>query len=177
MGIKNQQSIEETPFAQSNSGYTMHSMLLRIYSLEEEVSIMANARNKTSTGMDVMGNKLLKYCCSVESSPLEILFKSCMNLSYFPEQFKIAKIIPTFKEGSKDDFSNDRPIFLLPAILRVFELIIFKRVYSYVKQFKLLMTSLDSGKKTIYSLACVMEQIRASKDQRITSHTLAFSSI
>ena len=61
-----------------------------------------------------------------------------MNLSYFSEQFKIAIIIPIFKEGNKDDFLNDRPISLLPAISKVFERIIFERVYSYVEKFKLL---------------------------------------
>ena len=138
VGIKNQQSIEKTPFAQNNSGYTMHSMFLRRTSVEEVISIISNAKNKTSTGVDGISNRLLKYCCSVVSSPLEILFNRCMNLSYFPDQFKIAKIIPIFKEGNKDDFSNYRPISLLPAISKVFERIIFKRAYSYVEKFKLL---------------------------------------
>ena len=107
-------------------------------SLEEVLSIIPNAENKTSTGVDGISNKLIKYRCSVVSSPSEILFNRCKNLSYFPEQFKIIKNFPIFKEGNKDDFSNYRPISSLPAISRVFERIIFKRVYSYVEKFKLL---------------------------------------
>ena len=137
VGMKNQQSIEKTPFAQNNSGYTMHSMFLRRTSVGEVVSIITSAKNKTSTGVGVISNKLLKYCCSVVSFPLEILFNRCINPSYFPEQFKIAKIIPIFKGGNKDYFSNFRPISLLLAISKVFERIIFKRVYSYVEKFKL----------------------------------------
>ena len=116
----------------------MHSMFLRRTSVEEVLSIISNAENKTSTGVDGISNKLIKYSFSVVSSPLEILFNRCKNLSYFPEQFKITKNFPIFKEGNKDDFSNYRPISLLPAISRVFERIIFKRVYSYVEKLKLL---------------------------------------
>ena len=126
----------------------MHSMFLRRTSVEGVIPIISNAKNKTSTGVDGISNRLLKYCCSVVSSPLEILFNRCMNLTYFSDQFKIAKIIPIFKEGNKDDFSNYRPISLLPAISKCLSESFLNGYILMSKNSSCLMTtSLDSGKK------------------------------
>ena len=65
-------------------------------------------------------------------------FQQVNKPEFFSEQFKIAKLIPFFTEGEKDNFSDYRPISLLPVISKVFERIIFKRVNSYVEKFKIL---------------------------------------
>ena len=47
-----------------------------------------------------------------------------MTLGSFPNVFKIAKVKPLFKKGSKTDPSNYRPISLLPFLSKVFERIV-----------------------------------------------------
>ena len=55
----------------------------------------------------------------------------------FPEQLKIAKVIPIFKKGDAPIFSNYRPISILPAISKVFEKIMFNQLHKHFKRNKL----------------------------------------
>ena len=46
---------------------------------------------------------------------------------------KLATVIPIYKAKIKDDFSNNRPISLLPALSKVMEKVIHKRAYSFLE--------------------------------------------
>ena len=47
--------------------------------------------------------------------------QSFHDIRKFPDASKIAKVNPLFKQGSKTDSSNYRPISLLPLLSKVFE--------------------------------------------------------
>ena len=44
---------------------------------------------------------------------------------------KIAKVIPMFKTGTKTDFTNDRPISLLPQFSKILEKLFLTRINSF----------------------------------------------
>ena len=50
----------------------------------------------------------------------------------FPSVLKTAKIVPVFKEDSKLDYSNYRPIFLLSNVEKILEKLMFKRLYTFL---------------------------------------------
>jgi len=50
----------------------------------------------------------------------------------FPEKLKYALIKPIFKNGDRNNVSNYRPIFLLPAFSKVFERVLYVRMYQYL---------------------------------------------
>ena len=56
--------------------------------------------------------------------PLKRLINLSFKTGFFPEQFKIAKVVPVFKESDPHEFSNYRPISLLNSISRLFETIV-----------------------------------------------------
>ncbi len=56
----------------------------------------------------------------------------------FPDKLKIAKIIPLHKKDDETLFTNYRPISLLPAISKIFEKVIFKQLYNFFQEKKLL---------------------------------------
>ena len=62
--------------------------------------------------------------------PLTLLAKQTLNSGIFPDKLKIAKVIPIFKKGDSTQFTNYRPISLLPVISKVLE----KIIYSLYKQ-------------------------------------------
>ena len=49
----------------------------------------------------------------------------------FPNNLKIAKVLPLFKKGDQTLMENYRPISLLPCISKVFEKVVFQQLYDY----------------------------------------------
>ena len=48
-----------------------------------------------------------------------------------PEQWKVAKVIPTFKKGSKNAIENYRPISNLCSGSKIFEKLILKQIHYF----------------------------------------------
>ena len=50
----------------------------------------------------------------------------------FPDELKIAKVIPIFKSGNKDLIENYRPISILSVFTKVFEKVMYKHLINFV---------------------------------------------
>ena len=58
------------------------------------------------------------------------------NLSFargeIPQEWKTAKVTPIFKVGSKMNIENYRPISVLPLVVKVFERLVYRQLYSFL---------------------------------------------
>ena len=73
-----------------------------------------------ATGLDNTSAKFLKMSSHLISIPLCHIFN--IRKSNFPSIFKLAKVIPVFKnKGSRNDVSNYRPIAILPLASKILE--------------------------------------------------------
>ena len=86
----------------------------------------------------MINNQILKATNTTISGYLEILFNHCINQGIFPSSFKIAKVIPLFKGGCREDLNCYRPISLLPAIGKLFEKLLAYRLTNHLKMNKIL---------------------------------------
>ena len=57
----------------------------------------------------------------------------------FPDQCKIAKIVPIFKKGEVNKFSNHRPVSVLPAVSKIFERLMYNRLITFIDQLNIIM--------------------------------------
>ena len=57
-----------------------------------------------------------------------MLLNNCMRSGIFPDELKIARVIPLYKSGDKRDIINYRPISLLPVLSKIFEKLIHSRL-------------------------------------------------
>ena len=89
---------------------------------------------KTSTGPDDISSWLLKQINKSICKPLSILINKSMENGQFPNNLKIAKIVPIYKSKAKDELNNYRPISLLSSISKVFEKIVYKRLYHFISE-------------------------------------------
>ena len=68
----------------------------------------------------------------------------------FPNGWKIAKVTPLFKKGSKCELGNYRPISAMPLVSKVFEKNIYHQLYDYLQDNRLLNTY-QSGFRSMHS--------------------------
>ena len=67
------------------------------------------------------------------SHPLTTIINMSFATGIYPDQLKIAKVIPIFKKGDKLLVSNYRPISLLSNINKIFEKLVYSRLYSFLE--------------------------------------------
>ena len=81
----------------------------------------------------------------------------------FPDILKLAKITPIHKKESKFDFLNYRPISLLSVFSKIYEKLIYTRVYSYLSKNELIYNKqfgFRSNYSTNHALVSITERIR-----------------
>ena len=71
------------------------------------------------------------------TEPLTVIINQCLRTGIFPENLKVAEIIPLFKRGDPSLIENYRPISLFPAISKVFEKVIHNQLSQYFVSNKL----------------------------------------
>ena len=126
------------------------SMFLSPVVTNEVISTIASLKNKS--------NKMVMYSCSILKrisviiSPLlTSLINKCFVQGIFPGCLKRAFIVPVPKSGDLSLVSNYRPISILPAISKVLEKLIYKRLYGFLGRFNILFPEqygFRSGKST-----------------------------
>ena len=75
---------------------------------------------------------------SVISPIISNLFNLCIETGVFPNCLKIAKVIPIYKKGDQNMPTNYRPISLLSQFDKIFNKMLFSRLFSYLDKNQLL---------------------------------------
>ena len=85
-----------------------------------------------ATGPDQIPTRVLKECCSELASPLCRLFSLCFAHGTFPNQWKLASVVPVHKRDSKSDPTKYRPISLLSNISKIMEAVVKDQLQGYL---------------------------------------------
>ena len=96
---------------------------------EFEKAFKTLKRNK-AIGYDGLSGNIMNVYDSITVILFKI-FKASLEEAVFPEKLKIAKVIPVFKKGDKENIENYRPISILPVFSKVLERIMYNRLYEY----------------------------------------------
>ena len=100
---------------------------------EEVLNILSSFRN-SSPGHDDINIKVKE----VIIGPLTHICKISLGTGSFPDQCKIAKIVPIFKKGEVNKFSNYRPVLVLPAVSKIFERLMYNRLIKFIDQLNII---------------------------------------
>ncbi len=152
-------------------------LLSNITILQDDVyKLLKKLDTSKATGPDNIGNTFLKNCASSISGVLTRIFNLSLTLGEFPNSWKIAHITPLHKKGSVHDFKMYRPVALLPCVSKVFEKLIFKEVYSHMKENGLIsefQSGFTPGDSTINQLIHISDRI-LKKSQTSQKSSLLF---
>ena len=66
--------------------------------------------------------------------PLELIFQSCIKHGKFPNEWKMANVVPVHKKSDKQILENYRLVSLLPICGKVFERLIYNSLFEYFIQ-------------------------------------------
>ena len=108
-----------------------------------------------ATGIDKISCKIIKKAAPIISDSLTLIFNQAITLSSFPDEWKMAKVVPLFKNGQRNIPGNYRPISVLPAISKIMERILYDQLYDYLTKFELLSDS-QFGFRKFHSTASAL---------------------
>ena len=99
--------------------------------VEDEIT---NLNVSKSVGPFSIPTKLLKILKFLLSGPLAYLFNCSFITGIIPDQFKLARVIPIYKKGSRSTVSNYRPISLLSVFNKILKKLMYKRVVTFLEK-------------------------------------------
>ena len=108
-----------------------------------------------ATGIDKISCKIIKKAAPIISDSLTLIFNQAITLSSFPDEWKMAKVVPLYKNGQRNIPGNYRPISVLPAISKIMERILYDQLYDYLTKFELLSDS-QFGFRKFHSTASAL---------------------
>ena len=175
IGVNLSQNIppSDKPFHEFLGARNPHTFFLEPTHINEITTIVSNLNNKKSAGDDNINNFLLKNIITSIVEPLVYIFNISLVTGTVPEVMKVAKVIPLFKKGNKEELNNYRPISLLSSISKVLEKIIYSRTVDFLKTHKILSNHQFGFREkhcTSHALLTFLDKVTHSLDN--FSHTV-----
>ena len=118
----------------TNGSLTADSRSLQTVTLnvKKVIKLLKAIDVSKATGLDKIPTRLLKIAADVVAPSLTGIFNQSLVTGIFPSDWKIAKVSRIFKNGSKSDLNNYRPISVIPTVAKTFEKIIYDQLYQYL---------------------------------------------
>ena len=146
-----------------------NSFYLRPVHTYEIADIIDSLDLKKTPGPNSISIYILKVCKEFISNGLEKILNLSFKTGIFPNLCKVAKVIPIFKKEDPLSCKNYRPISLLPIFSKIFEKVIYTRMYQYIEQNHLLYDKqfgFRSKHSTSHALISLTESIKSCLDNK-----------
>lgn len=146
------------------------SMVLENVDEKEIISVVMQFQSKKSKDYNEINMFCLKYIIECIAKPLTYICNQSFITGIFPDEMKIAKVIPLFKAGEKDQFSNYRPVSILPQFSKILEKLFEKRLDNFINKYNLLVNSqygFRTGRSTAMALTDLVENITSAIENKM----------
>ena len=148
-----------------------------VVSEQDVIDVLNILDPNKAVGPDIISNKMLIAVKNEVAKPLSLLFNKSFQCKIFPNNWKIAFIIPLFKRGDKSLPSNYRPVSLLSCVSKCIEKIAFKYIFNHLIFNRLLykfQSGFIPGYSTTHQLVELYHNILLALDNKeMTSITFA----
>lgn len=135
----------------------VNSVFLEGVQASDILTIVQKCVNKTSNDFTDMNMVLIKQIIDVVIEPFTYICNLSFISGIFPDCMKIAKVIPLFKKGDKSEFSNYRPISLLPQFSKILEKLFAIRLNKFLNEFNILSNSQYGFRPNHSTATAIME--------------------
>ena len=111
-----------------------NSMVLFPVSAKEIEQEIDNLNISKSTGPFSIPVKVFKILRNFLSAPLAYVINYSFSNGVVPDKFKLARVIPIYKKGSKSILSNYRPISLISGFGKIMEKLMYNRLIDFLNK-------------------------------------------
>ena len=134
-----------------------------------EVETIIKSLNQVGGGIYKIATKILLATYSSCIHHLTHFFNLCLNTGTFPNCFKVALVVPIFKAGEKNKFTNYRPISLLPLFSKILERILYSYLSSFLDEHNVLQNLQFGFRKkhsTYMPVALIIDEITKTLEKK-----------
>ena len=132
---------------------------------DELLEIVNSLENDKASDISIF---ILKKCFKHIAGDLSIFFNNFIGTGKFPEILKIGKITPIFKKDDPQLLDNYRPVSVIPIFGKIFEKVIYSRLYSFLTSMNIIYDKQFGFRKNHstthavnYSVNYLLEQIES----------------
>ena len=126
-------------YLSKHSARIEQELVLEDISAAEIIHTCKNITPKTSCDVDGIQQKIVLSDIEILAPVIAHLVNVSLKTGVFPDNAKIARVIPVYKnKGSKDIFDNYRPISLLPVFSKIIEKLIYNKVFEFLVRYQIL---------------------------------------
>ena len=137
----------------------INSMFLNPVSEDEIINIVKSFKPKHSNDNNDLSMYVISKVIKSIVRPLAHIFNVSFLSGLFPDDMKISKIIPLFKNGKKTEFNNYRPISILPQFSKIVEKLFSLRLDSFLAKSNILSDCQYGFRKDISTTHAALELI------------------
>ena len=126
-------------------------------------------KSKSSKGLDDIPSKLLKLLNEDALFALSHIFNLSLKQGQFINCFKVAKIVPVYKSGKRNDINSYRPISLLSEFSKLSENFVYKRLSAFLTKHSILFESqfgLRKNRSTSQAATLLIENISHAMEEK-----------
>lgn len=147
-----------------------NSIFLSDCSDAELLDIISQLDNNKASDIPI---RVIKKSSHVICPYLSMYFNECMTKGIFPDVLKIGKVTPVFKKGNAEELGNYRPVSTLPIFGKIFEKVIYTRIYSFLQSQGILHKNQFGFRKSYSTSHAVNYSVKIIKDSiRKKNHVL-----
>ena len=107
-----------------------NSIVLHDCTAAEIIAIIKSFSNGKTSDIPIQA---FKSCSDIIAPIISQYLNQCMEAGIFPDVLKTGKITPVYKnKGIKQLFNNYRPISILPIFGKIFEKVLYTRIYNFL---------------------------------------------
>ena len=86
---------------------------------------------KKASGLDGISAKVLKEAGLIVSASLTYIKNRSLTTGIFPDDWKVARVSPIYKDDIKTNPNNYRPISVSPIVSKRIERVVFNQLYGF----------------------------------------------
>ena len=105
-------------------------------SINEVRDVLSSLKLSKSQEYGEISFNVIKKCFCGLCEPVKHVFNLSIKTRVFPDKLKIVRVSPVYRAGDSSDLTNYRPISDFPCLFKIFERIMYNRLFSYVFQEK-----------------------------------------